>query len=137
MWRPMPYAVCIKTGYIHFSAMIAEGTSTRVLEMAAGHLSGTALPGQTGNVVLAGHRDTFFGQLGQLQVGDVIELTTPRGQYFYSVRFTDVVGPGETWVLQPSSGQTLTLVTCCPFCIVGAAPKRFVVRARRLATPPQ
>jgi sortase A len=117
---------------IRLSAMIAEGTSGPVLREAAGHISDTALPGQPGNVVLAAHRDTFFRRLGQLKVGDVIKVATPRGQYVYSVRFTDVVSPDETWVLEPSSGQTLTLVTCYPFYFVGNAPKRFVVRARRL-----
>jgi sortase A len=117
---------------IHLSAMIAEGTSRQVLEKAAGHVVDSALPGQAGNVALAGHRDTFFRRLGQLKVGDVIKLTTPGGQYLYRVRFTDVVSPDETWVLEPSSGQTLTLVTCYPFYFVGSAPKRFVVRARRL-----
>jgi sortase A len=122
---------------IHLSAMIAEGTSRQVLEKAAGHVVDSALPGQAGNVAVAGHRDTFFRRLGQLRVGDVIKLTTPGGQYLYRVRFTDVVSPDETWVLEPSSGQTLTLVTCYPFYFIGSAPKRFVVRARRLAMPPQ
>ncbi len=122
---------------IHLSAMIAQGTSHQVLKEAAGHVADTALPGQAGNVALAGHRDTFFRRLGQLKAGDVIKLTTPGGQYLYRVRFTDIVSPDETWVLEPSSGQTLTLVTCYPFYFVGAAPQRFVVRARRLATLPQ
>jgi sortase A len=122
---------------IHLSAMIAQGTSHQVLQKAAGHIVDSAWPGQAGNVVVAGHRDTFFRRLGQLKVGDVIKLTTASGQYLYRVRFTDVVSPQETWVLEPASGQTLTLVTCYPFYFVGSAPKRFVVRARRLAMPPQ
>jgi sortase A len=119
---------------IGFSAIIAEGTSARVLRRAVGHVPGTALPGEIGNVAIAGHRDTFFRRLGDLKTGDVIKLTTSRGQYLYGVRFTSIVPPDETWVLNPSTGQTLTLVTCYPFYFVGAAPQRFVVRARRLAT---
>jgi sortase A len=117
---------------IHTSAMVAEGASPRVLRRAVGHVPGTALPGQDGNVALAGHRDTFFRRLGGLKEGDLIRLTTPGGQYWYAVRFTDIVDPDETWVLEPSMGQTLTLVTCYPLHFVGAAPKRFIVRARRL-----
>ena len=117
---------------IHISAMVAEGTSERVLRVAVGHITGTALPGQTGNVALAGHRDRFFRRLGDLKTGDVIKLTTPRGQYLYGVRFTSIVTPSETWVLDPSVGQTLTLVTCYPFYFVGSAPNRFIVRASRL-----
>jgi len=117
---------------IHVSIMVAEGTSPRVLRVAAGHIPGTALPGQAGNVALAAHRDTFFRRLGDLKTGDVILLTVPGRRYVYSVKFTEIVGPKETWVLDPSTGESLTLVTCYPFYFVGPAPKRFVVRARRM-----
>jgi len=117
---------------VHVSDMVAEGTSPQVLRVAVGHIPGTALPGQAGNVALAAHRDTFFGRLGELKSGDLIRIAVPGRQYLYSVKFTDVVLPNETWVLQPSTGQLLTLVTCYPFHYVGPAPKRFVVRARRL-----
>lgn len=119
---------------LHISDIVAEGTSPRVLRVAVGHLAGTALPGQAGNVALAAHRDTFFRHLGELKSGDLIRITVPGKQYLYSVKFTDVVLPNETWVLQPSTGQFLTLVTCYPFHYIGPAPKRFVVRARRLGS---
>ncbi len=118
---------------LHISAMIAEGTSSRILRVAVGHIPGTALPGQAGNVALAAHRDTFFRHLGEFKSGDLIRVTVPGRQYLYSVKFTDVVRPNETWVVEPSTGQLLTLVTCYPFHYVGPAPERFVVRARRLA----
>jgi sortase A len=117
---------------IGLSVMIAEGTSARVLSRAIGHLQDTAFPGEFGNVVLAGHRDTFFRRLGSLKTGDAIKVITPRGQYVYGVRFTRVISPRETWVLDPSEGRILTLVTCYPFHFVGAAPKRFIVRASML-----
>lgn len=116
----------------HISVMVEEGTSPQVLRVAVGHIQGTALPGQAGNVALAAHRDTFFRHLGELKSGDLIRITVPGRQYLYSVRFTDVVHPEETWVLQPSTGQLLTLVTCYPFYYAGPAPERFVVRARRV-----
>ena len=116
--------------------MIAEGISGHVLQEAAGHVADSALPGQPGNIVIAAHRDTFFRRLGQVKTGDEIELTTPDAEYFYRVRYTDIVGPDATWVLKPTPDQTLTLVTCYPFYYVGAAPQRFVVRAQRLPAPP-
>ena len=116
---------------IHLSAMISEGATAAVLSLAVGHVLGTALPGRTGNTALAAHRDTFFRRLGELQPGDVIQIWGPRNEYSYRVVFTDIVDPDETWVLQPASGETLTLITCYPFRFVGSAPKRFVVRARR------
>jgi len=118
---------------VHISAVVAEGTSQRVLSRAVGHAVGTALPGQTGNVTLAAHRDTFFRHLGDVRPGDIIELKEPGHKYRYQVRFTAVVGPKDTWVLQPTGKETLTLLTCYPFHFVGPAPDRFVIRARRIA----
>jgi len=117
---------------VHISAMVAEGTSPRVLSRAVGHAVGTALPGQKGNVTLAAHRDTFFRHLGDVRSGDIIELEEPGHEYRYQVRFTAVVGPQETWVLEPTGKETLTLLTCYPFHFVGPAPDRFVIRARRV-----
>ena len=118
---------------VHISAVVAEGTSQLVLSRAVGHAVGTALPGQTGNVTLAAHRDTFFRHLGDVRSGDIIELKEPGHKYRYQVRFTAVVGPKDTWVLQPTGKETLTLLTCYPFHFVGPAPDRFVIRARRIA----
>jgi sortase A len=117
---------------IHMSAMVAEGTSPNVLSRAVGHAKGTALPGQAGNVTLAAHRDTFFRHLGDVRWGDVIDLKEPGHEYRYQVRFTAVVGPKDTWVLEPTGKETLTLLTCYPFHFVGPAPDRFVIRARRI-----
>jgi sortase A len=105
-----------------------------VLRLAAGHIPGTALPGETGNAVLAAHRDTFFRRLGEVKSGDVIRIAVSGNQYVYSVTFADIVGPHETWVLESSPGQSLTLITCYPFYFVGPAPKRFIIRARRIDT---
>jgi sortase A len=115
---------------IGLSAMVAEGAGSHVLRMAIGHVPGTAFPWQSGNVGLAAHRDTFFRRLGELRPGDAIRITVPGAEYDYHVSFTGVVKPGETWIMQPASGKTLTLVTCYPFYYVGPAPNRFVVRAR-------
>lgn len=117
---------------VHISAMIAEGTSPSVLSRAVGHAIGSALPGQPGNVTLAAHRDTFFRHLGDVRWGDIIELKEPGHEYWYQVRFTAVVGPKDTWVLEPTGKETLTLLTCYPFHFVGPAPDRFVIRARRV-----
>jgi sortase A len=117
---------------VHVSAMVAEGTSPGVLSQAVGHAVGTALPGQKGNVTLAAHRDTFFRHLGDVRSGDIIELEEPGHEYKYQVRFTAVVGPRDTWVLEPTGKETLTLLTCYPFHFVGPAPDRFVIRARRV-----
>jgi sortase A len=94
-----------------------------------GHIPGTALPGDSGNVGLAAHRDTFFRRLRDIRPDDEIVLTTPDGTFRYTVEGTKVVEPGDVWVLDPTEEPALTLVTCYPFTYVGSAPQRFIVRA--------
>ena len=111
------------------TAMVVQGDSATILQRAVGHLTGTALPGESGNVVLAGHRDTFFRPLKQVHAGDAITLKTRNGDFEYLVESTAVVGPGDIRVLEPTRTRTLTLITCFPFSYVGPAPDRFMVRA--------
>jgi sortase A len=117
---------------IQLSAMVLEGTSGATLRVAAGHIAGTALPGEPGNAGIAAHRDTFFRGLSQVRAADRIVVVTPTGSYSYRVRSISIVAPQETSVLAPLEHDTLTLVTCYPFYYVGHAPKRFVVRADRI-----
>jgi sortase A len=111
--------------------MIVQGESAPILRHGVGHLSDTALPGEVGNVVLAGHRDTFFRPLSGVRAGDSITLKTRDGKFEYLVESTSVVAPGAIEVLEPTGGRTLTLITCYPFSYIGAAPNRFIVRARQ------
>ena len=74
-------------------AMFVEGDSARILRRAVGHISETALPGGWGNVVLTGHRDSFFRPLRNIRQGDVITLKTPDGNFQYQVESTAVVLP--------------------------------------------
>ena len=116
------------------AVIVVQGDSAKILRRAVGHLPGTALPGELGNVVLAGHRDTFFRPLRNVRAGDVITLKTRDGDFEYLVESTTVVPPNDVKVLQPTGGRTLTLITCFPFFVLGPAPDRFVVRARERAT---
>jgi len=118
------------------AVIVVQGDSAKILRRAVGHLPGTALPGESGNVVLAGHRDTFFRPLRNVRAGDVITLKTRDGDFEYLVESTAVVTPSDVKVLQPTGGRTLTLITCFPFFYLGPAPDRFVVRARERATAP-
>jgi sortase A len=122
----------IEISSISLTAMIEEGDNGRTLRRAVGHVPGTALPGRQGNVVLAGHRDTFFRPLRDIRKGDEITLKTLNGSYRYRVDFTEVVSPKDIEVLGRSACPILTLVTCYPFYFVGPAPQRFIVRASRM-----
>jgi sortase A len=115
------------------SVLVAEGTSSHTLKLAAGHIRGTAFPDEAGNIGIAGHRDTFFRPLRGINSGDIIVLTTPYRSFRYAVEWTKIVQPSDVDVLQPSPEPLLTLVTCYPFRFIGSAPDRFVVRARRLS----
>jgi sortase A len=125
----------MKIPRLGLKAVFVQGDSARILRRAVGHISETALPGQPGNIVLTGHRDTFFRPLRNIQQGDAIELQTPDGNFEFQVEFTSVVSPSDISVLQPSTGPTLTLITCFPFYYVGPAPNRFIVRARQIVPP--
>jgi sortase A len=114
---------------LNLAVMVREGADEGTLSRAVGHIPGTALPGNIGNVGLAGHRDTFFRPLRNIRANDMIELETQNGAYRYVVKSTRIVTPRDVSVLQASGGETLTLVTCYPFYYVGSAPKRFIVHA--------
>jgi sortase A len=122
----------VQIARLGISVMVVEGTARRGLRRAAGHIPGTAMPGQPGNVGIAAHRDTFFRPLRNIQQDDVITLTTVAGEYRYRVVSTQVVSPSNVAVLNSDGNQILTLVTCYPFYFVGAAPSRFIVRAERI-----
>ena len=96
------------------------------------HIAGTADLGQTGNVGLAAHRDTYFRNLREITEGDTIHIATRDREYRYIVDWKRIVWPESVEVLEPTSESMLTLITCYPFHYVGRAPKRFVVRARHL-----
>lgn len=118
---------------LRVSAVVRAGSDARTLRLAVGHIGGTALPGEPGNVGLAAHRDTFFRRLGEIRDGDQVRFVTPDGTFTYRVEGTRVVEPQDVWVLDPTTTPALTLVTCYPFRYVGSAPQRFVVRARLVA----
>jgi sortase A len=122
----------IEVPRLDISVVVFEGTSHRTLRHAVGHIAGTALPGQPGNLGIAGHRDTFFRPLRNIRLNDIITLTTLRGAYRYRVVSTKVVNPADVAVLDPDGNEILTLVTCYPFYLVGPAPARFIVRAERV-----
>jgi sortase A len=117
---------------IGLTAMIQEGTGRQTLQRGVGHITGTAPLDESGNIGLAGHRDTFFRKLRNIHEGDEIKLTTLRDSLLYRVDMISIVEPGDSKVLSDSGGDVLTLVTCYPFSFVGPAPKRYIVRAHKM-----
>lgn len=114
------------------SAVVVEGVDKPVLRRAAGHIPGTAFPGQIGNIGIAAHRDAYFRPLRNIRRDDLVALTTLRGEFRYRVVSTKIVNPEDVAVLDPDGTEILTLITCYPFYFVGPAPNRFIVRAERI-----
>jgi sortase A len=112
---------------IELSSFIVEGTNRRSLLLGPGHLTNTAEPGETGNAVLSGHRDTFFRHIHELEEGDLVYVERGGKRYAYQVTGKKVVEPNDLSVTHPSADSELTLITCYPTYYIGPAPKRLVV----------
>jgi LPXTG-site transpeptidase (sortase) family protein len=109
--------------------LAADQAQWEVADYMAGHHTGTANPGEMGNVVIAGHRDIrgkVFYYLDKLKEGDEIFLYTGLGVYRYIVRGSTQVAPTRTDVMNPTDDARLTLITCTP---IGLATKRLIVVA--------
>jgi sortase A len=120
---------------LNLRAVVREGAGEGTLDVALGHIPGTALPGQSGNVGIAGHRDTLFRGLRAIADDDLIQLQTTAGTFNYRVASTDIVKPSDVEVLRATAKPELTLVTCYPFYYVGSAPNRFIVKAHLVEAP--
>jgi sortase A len=126
---PAPEAV-LRIPKIGLEVPVLEGDDALTLNRGVGHIPGTALPGQVGNVGVAGHRDGFFRGLKDVAAGDVIEMQRGAGRTDrYVVKNVAIVMPSDTSSLRATTDSQLTLVTCFPFRYVGSAPQRYVVTA--------
>jgi sortase A len=119
----------IRIPAIGLDQVVVQGTDTAELEHGPGHYKGTPLPGEAGNVAIAGHRTTWgrpFYNLDSLKAGDPITLVTPKGTFVYAVKRTFIVDPSDVAVIGPTSANLLTLTTCNPRY---SASQRLVARA--------
>lgn len=124
-----------KTGNVDL--IVLAGSSGRTLAFGPGHLSVSALPGQRGNSVIAGHRDTHFSFLQNLAIGEQLEVETSDGrEHSYRVVDLDIVDSRRGSLLLDTDDSMLSLVTCFPFNAIDAGgPMRYVVTLR-LETQP-
>ena len=116
--------------------VVVEGTGASALRAGAGHYPNTPLPGEEGNVAIAGHRTTFgrpFNHLDEMKQGDEVLLETPFHVFHYVVTpaFDSHKNP---WPVKPTatdvllnvpSKHFLTLTTCHP---KGSARQRLILR---------
>lgn len=113
---------------------VREGTEKSVLSDSLGHESQTALAGEEGNCVIAGHRNynfgKFFNRLDEVEINDLIYLDSPSETYTYVVKDIKVVKPDDVEILDQVEGrEQLTLYTCTPIYI---ATHRLVIIAERI-----
>jgi sortase A len=119
---------------IHLDAIVLEGSGYSALQLGPAHMEHTALPGEHGNVVISGHRDTFFRNVHKLVAGDTLTIQRQRSRYTYEVVNKKVVASGDMSVVQPTDDDRLTLITCYPNYYVGPAPERLIVIARLISS---
>ncbi len=119
--------------------IVLAGGSGRTLAFGPGHLGASALPGDIGNSVIVGHRDTHFRFLRDVEVGERINLESITGEQFaFHVVGADIVDARKGSLVLDTDRATLTLVTCYPFDAVEAGgPLRYVVTAVELAHTPR
>jgi len=135
--RPIPGRAVgiIQIPEVGLDMAVVEGVDPDDLKKGPGHYPGTPLPGDGGNVGIAGHRTTYarpFWALDRLEPGDRIYVHTRRGRFVYRVEWTRVVAPDAVEVLDLTPRPSLTLTTCHP---KFSAAQRLVVRASQVSGP--
>lgn len=115
---------------------VLSGSSGRTLAFGPGHLASSALPGESGNSVILGHRDTHFRFLAELAPGDMLTIDRNDGRrYDFAVTSLDVVDAGRATVVLDTPAPRLTLITCYPFdASRPGGPLRYVVSAELVAS---
>ncbi len=110
---------------------IVEGTDPDELEKGVGHFKGASFPGEPGQIVFSGHRDTVFLRLGELEIGDRFFVKMPYGDYMYEIYDSKIVDEDDRTVITlQKEKEDLLLTTCYPFTLTGAAPERYILYAK-------
>ena len=131
-----PTLAVLRIPRLELEVPVYDGTTDAVLDLAAGRIEDTALPGTPGNVGIAAHRDGFFRVLKDIKEGDALVLDTPVATEQYRVEWIRITIPTDVSVIDPTPGPAVTLVGCYPFYYQGSAPQRFIVRAVPAAATP-
>jgi len=112
--------------------IVWEGATKKNLLFGPARVDGSAIPGASGNCIIAAHRDTHFRMLRDVRKDDDILLARDGRVYRYRITGMHIVKAADTRYYGPSATPTLTLVTCYPFSFLGHAPKRYIVQAQLL-----
>lgn len=125
--EPVNQLGSIEIPKIGLNVTMYEGIRLTTLDRGPGHWPGTAMPGQVGNVVVAGHRVSHakpFRHLDMLSPGDEVIFTTDGGRFVYTVSSTEVVTPDAVRIVDQTLDRTATLFACHP---PGSTRQRIVI----------
>lgn len=118
---------------INAELAIVEGTDPNDLEKGVGHYQCSFYPDENGQIVLSGHRDTVFRRAGELELGDILTVRIPYGNYHYEIVETWIVSADDTSIITlQDSEEELILTTCYPFSYIGGAPDRYIMYAKKV-----
>jgi sortase A len=109
------------------------GDNDQILLKGIGQFYGSRFPGEDGNTVLSGHRNSVFQNLGKVKIGEEVILETAYGKFIYEVVDIDIKDGRDQSIVQPKDEAVLTMYTCYPFDYIGNAPDRYVVTAKEVA----
>jgi len=122
----------VKIPKIDESLLLVEGVTSKDLKVGAGHIPGSAMPGEVGNCAIAGHRNytfgSYFNRLDEVAIGDTVTVVYGKNSFTYEVYEILVVLPEDTSVLAHNdTDKILTLITCTP---VRVATHRLILHAK-------
>ncbi len=120
---------------IDLDSFVVEGTNHKALLLGPGHMPDTPAPGDLGNSVITGHRDTFFRHIHELEKGDTVLVQRDGKTFKYEVTGKKIVEPDDLSVIRPAKDSRLTLITCYPTYYIGPAPRRLVVFSKLVDEP--
>ncbi|MEG1540731.1 MAG: class D sortase [Oscillospiraceae bacterium] len=107
-----------------------EGLTSENLWLGVARVSESALPGQPGNCIVFGHRDSAFRCLMDVKKGDKISIANGENEFIYTVESLEICKPAAAEICRGYDDAHLTLVTCYPFIYSGASPERYLVICR-------
>ncbi|MFA3791493.1 class GN sortase [Aliiglaciecola sp. SL4] len=112
---------------------VLAGATGRVMAFGPGHISSTPFPGESGNAVITGHRDTHFSILQDIKIGDLISTETTEKVSRYKVLEVRIAHQDQINLIESGVDDELTLITCYPFNSAAPNPElRYVVRALKV-----
>ncbi|MDR1541815.1 MAG: class D sortase [Clostridiales bacterium] len=117
-------------------AQLFYGDSNQELSQGVGTYAGAYIPGAGRTILLAGHNNTDFHTLGEVQIGDIVSINTSYGQYKYKIIDTRLTtDTDETAYDFSRTDENLIMYTCYPFDTLGLTPQRYFVYAEYISGP--